>query len=42
MHYIREDLQIYYQLKLALNSNGDNCVFNLNNLLNDCGCSKPS
>ena len=33
---------LYIQLKDRLNSNGDNLVFVLKNLLNDCGCSKPS
>lgn len=30
------------QLKLALNCKGDTLVLLLKNLLNDCGCSKPS
>lgn len=30
------------QLKLALNSSGDCCVFDLKNLLKDCGCSNPN
>ncbi|MDB5130076.1 MAG: hypothetical protein JWQ85_4308 [Mucilaginibacter sp.] len=31
-----------HQLNDCLNSNGERLVFVLNNLLNDCGCSKPN
>ena len=30
------------QLKVCLNSKGENLVLALNSLLNDCECSKPS
>src|SRR6185437_1158081 len=31
-----------HQLNDSLNSKGERLVFVLNNLLNDCGCSKPN
>ena len=35
-------LQSTYQLNVCLNSKGDKSVLVLNNLLNDCECSKPN
>jgi len=33
---------LFTLIKQALNSNGDKLVLVLNNLLNDCRCSKPN
>jgi|GEM_PF-6449136 len=35
-------LLVAFQLNDCLNCKGERCVLVLNNLLNDCGCSKPN
>jgi len=41
-HRLRQIALIKGQLNDCLNSKGERLTFVLNNLLNDCGCSKPN